>query len=116
MTDKITITQYDRVSLPDHPDYRAYIGVMFSTGVYVRHTVTTDGKYLEQIFMPDDYDSVYDDILVEDEFDRAELDEYVSVWLDVTLEEINQEEVGSWDQKLIRGDRSGSPTNIRFNS
>jgi len=114
MTGKITITKYDRVSNPDHPDYQAYIGVMFSTGVYVRHTVVTDNQYLIQVFMPDDYDSVYDDICVEDYLDTDNLDEYVSVWLDVTLEELNDGDVQSWDQKLITGDKSSSPTNVRF--
>jgi len=115
MTNDITVTDYDRTMRPNHPEYDVAITVTFSTGVRIRHVVTLDRQYLEQVFRPEDYDTVYDDIVVDDEFDPSELDSYVSVWLDVTMEDL-QNKTENWDSKLIRGDSSSSPTNVRFES
>lgn len=53
-----------------------------------------------------------DDMLIEDDFGAADLDEWVSVWLDVLLEDIANSP--DWTAKLIRGDKRASPTNVRF--
>lgn len=111
MTDEITISDIRRKPNPDRDEYEQYIDVVFSNGVKVRHVVDTDGQYLEQVFNANNWDTVWDDVLVEDNFD-GNLDEYVMVWLDVTMESLN--DAGeSWDMKIIRGDITASPTNIR---
>jgi len=107
-----TITNIDRNDNPNHSNYQRYISVMFSTGVRVRHVVTSEKKYIEQVFHPDDYDSVYDDIVVDGCINSEALDEWFTGWLNVIMKEI--EDGDHWDVKHIRGDRTASPTNVQF--
>lgn len=114
MSENITVTNVRRNYNPSHEKYAAYVEVDFSTGVRVRHALATDGRYLEQIFLAEDYDSVYDDALIEDDFDVNDLDGYVLEWMDVTMEEINSVSGSSWDQFMIRNEESPSATNLNI--
>lgn len=102
MPHDVTVTNVERVPNPDDPEYRAYVDVVFSTGVKVRHAALEGGGYLERVFQADDWDDPVDENVVEDE-DAVVLEEFVTVWMDVTLDLLD---VGgsNWDVDLIRGD------------
>jgi len=102
MSESITISNVDRVPAPDEPEYEAHVDVLFSTGVKVRHAINPDGSYIEQVFDANESDAVVEENFVEEEVSVA-LEEYVTVWMDVTMDLIESGE-NRWDIDRIRSD------------
>lgn len=112
---KLTVTRVDDVRNPQREAYRRYIDVYFSNDSKVRHVVENNGQYLEQAFIPDDHDTVYDDhVVVRDGFDPTDLDEYVTTWLDVTLDEARNKNTSTWPLNVLTRTEQASPTNVRY--
>ena len=109
-----TITGIDDERNPDRDEYERFIDVWWSNGTRTRHVVDEHGQYIEQAFHSSDQNTVWDDFLIETEFDPQQLDEYVVVWLDVKLDKLQRDELNDWSTQMIRENGRGSASNVRY--
>lgn len=109
-----TIRRIDDKRNPPRDEYQRYVDVWFTNGVKVRHVVDNHDQYFTQVFHPDDHDTVWDDILIEQDFEVSELDEYLVVWLDVTTNELQRESSEDWTTKMITMEDRASVTNVQY--